>query len=353
MNQSVKQKPYIIKTDKLEERYARGWHCLGLASEYTSEPTTLNYFGKKLVAYRGRDDNQVHILDGYCPHMGADLSLGCVQGNSIRCPFHDWSWGADGVCDDIPYADNIPDKAVIGSYPTTEQNGLLFMWHDPEGNPPIEEQYPKRNEHYYNGEWSDWNIAHFTIHSNCRELVDNMADMAHFGPVHYSSVDTFSNIQDGHTYTQYMTGGHEILADEGDKFTSVATYEGPAYMTTTMTGSMEGQEMVTHLLVSHIPIDMESFEIRLGVMLKKDPNLTEKGNESMLAEYTQKSVESFVQDVEIWNNKIRIDNPLMCDGDGPLNMVRKWYSQFYMDADKVPSSLTERKERSTKIKYKR
>ncbi|MCK5880268.1 MAG: Rieske 2Fe-2S domain-containing protein [Sinobacterium sp.] len=347
-------KPYIIQTDCIEERYARGWHCLGKADEFTEAPTTLNYFGKRLAAYRGKESGKVIILDSYCPHMGADLSRGTVEGESLRCPFHNWRWGADGVCDDIPYADRIPAKAVIGSYETLERNGLLFLWHDPEGLPPIEEQLPRKSEDYYSGEWSDWHIAKFTIESNCRELVDNMADMAHFGPVHFSAVDTFRNIQDGHTYTQYMSGGHEILADEGQKFTSVATYEGPSYMTTAMEGSMDGHTMTTHLLVANVPITTEKFEIFLGVMLKKDPSLSEEANSAMVAEYTQMSVDSFVQDVEIWNTKIRVDNPLMCDGDGPINMLRKWYSQFYMNRADIPESLaTAKKEHETKIKYKR
>jgi 3-ketosteroid 9alpha-monooxygenase subunit A len=124
-------------------------------------------------------------------------------------------------------------------------------------------------------------------------------------------------------------------------------------MHTTMTGSMDGQKMVTHLLVAHIPVHMEKFDIRLGVMLKKNPNLSEKQNQALVDEYTQMSIDSFIQDVEIWNNKIRVDNPLMCDGDGPLHMLRKWYSQFYMDAAEVPEALTVRKEKEIKIKYKR
>jgi 3-ketosteroid 9alpha-monooxygenase subunit A len=352
VNQAVKQEPYKIIANEVPERYARGWHCLGLASDYNCEPQMLEYFGTRLVAYRGREDKQVHILDAYCPHMGADLSKGCVNGNSIICPFHAWSWGADGVCNDIPYADKIPDKAVIKSWPTMEQNGLLFVWHDHENNSPIAEQAPMRNKDCFSGEWTDWQIAKFTIASNCRELVDNMADMAHFGPVHYSAVANFRNVQKGHTFTQYMDGGHEILADEGDEFTSVARYEGPAYMTTTMTGHLDGVPVTAHLLVTHVPVNTEKFDIRLGVMLKKDPRLTERQNQAMVDEYTRMSVESFVQDVEIWNNKVRIDNPLLCDGDGPINMVRKWYSQFYMDVADIPESLTREKEHVLKLKGK-
>lgn len=347
LNKKVDTPVYIIKSEQVEERYARGWHCLGLARDYTEKPLTLQYFGAKLVAYRGKDDGQIYILDAYCPHMGADLSRGCVKGDSLVCPFHGWSWGGDGFCDNIPYAKRIPAKARIKSWPTTVQNGLLFVWNDPEGHAPIAEQHPQRKEDYYSGEWTDWNMVKLTIHSNCRELVDNMADMAHFGPVHYSTVKTFKNIQDGHCFTQYMSGGHEILTEEGQIFTSVAIYEGPAYMTTTMTGMMNGQEVVTHLLVTHVPVTTEQFDIRFGVMMKKIPGLSAEANQAAVDQYTQMCVDSFIQDVEIWNNKIRVDNPLLCDGDGPVHMVRKWYSQFYMDMAAIPEDLKGHKEHVT------
>jgi 3-ketosteroid 9alpha-monooxygenase subunit A len=344
--------PYKIETNEVEERYARGWHVIGHKNDFSEKPVSLNYFNERLVAYRGKEDGEVHVLDAFCPHMGADLSLGEVKGNSLVCPFHSWSWGGDGVCNHIPYANKIPNKAVIASWPVTEINGLVFVWNDPEGNPPIPEQYPEKMEDYYNGEWTDWEMTTIPIKSNCRELVDNMADMAHFGPVHYSTVKSFSNKQDGHKFVQYMSGGHEILADEGQGFTSVATYEGPAYMTTIMTGSMEGQEMVTHLLVSHIPVHTEEFHIRFGVMMKKIPGLSEAENKAAVEEYTKMSITSFEQDIEIWNNKIRVDNPLMCDGDGPLHMLRKWYSQFYIDVADVTEDMVRAKEYVTEIKTK-
>jgi len=88
-------------------------------------------------------------------------------------------------------------------------------------------------------------------------------------------------------------------------------------------------------------------------MLKKNPDLSEEENQAAVDTYTQMAVDSFIQDVDIWNNKIRVDNPLMCDGDGPLNMVRKWYSQFYMDVADIPPSLQAHKEKETPIKFKR
>jgi len=339
--------PYKIEAAQVPERYARGWHCLGKASDYTEQPRKLEYFGTKLVAFRGEADNTVHIVDAYCPHMGADLSLGTVKNDSIICPFHGWSWGGDGVCNDIPYAKRIPTRAVIRSWPTLEENGLLFVWNDPEGNPPIAAQRPQRNEDYFSGAWTDWATAQFTIHSNCRELVDNMADIAHFGPVHYFKINEFRNVQDGHRFYQYAQGSHAILEDGSTGLASVACYEGPAYMTTTMTGSMKGTPMKVHLLVAHVPVDTECFHINFGVMLQKVPNVSDAENTELLAAYLQNNIIAFKQDVDVWDNKVRVDNPLLCDGDGPIHMLRKWYSQFYMDAATIPHDLTRHKEHIT------
>ena len=48
---------------------------------------------------------------------------------------------------------------------------------------------------------------------------------------------------------------------------------------------------------------------------------------------------AFAQDVAIWENKIYIPDPLVCDGDGPLHKLRKWYGQFLVDRADVPKGL--------------
>lgn len=335
------RKPHKIEAAPIPQRYGRGWHCLGLAEEYTAKPVMLNYFGTKLVAYRG-DDGVVRILDGYCPHMGADLSLGAVEGDSLRCPFHHWRWGADGVCNDIPYAKRIPPKAVIKSWPTMEQNHLLFVWNDPEELGPIEGEEPPRIDDCFSDDWTRWHLQKITIHTNCRELVDNMADVAHFLPVHGAPVNEFRNEVYRHTYKQILIGGSERLAEGGELY-SEATYYGPAYMNTYMTGFHEGVEIASRLLVTHVPIDTESFDLRFGVMVRKNPNLTDEQNDAMAAAYVDQNNDAFFQDVAIWHTKTRVDNPVLCDGDGPVNRLRQWYQQFYVDRKDVPDTFDEKK----------
>lgn len=331
-----------IETRPLQDRYARGWHCLGLSAQYRDgKAHRLDVFGTRLVAYQG-EDGELHILDGYCPHMGADLSGGCVEKNSIRCPFHNWSWGADGVCDDIPYAKRIPPRAKINSWPVLEENQLLFVWNDPEGNPPIAEQRIPRIDACFSAEWAQWEVDEMVIQTHCRELIDNVADKAHFGPVHGAVPYAFDNVFEGHLATQIMRSGSKRLA--GDSvLDSVATYFGPAYQITEMVGYMDGHAIHSVLLNCHVPIDLKSFTLRYGVLVKKIPGLSDEQNQAMALAYVEQARNAFYEDVDIWHNKTRVDNPLLCDSDGPVYQLRKWYEQFYIDVAALPTEVIERK----------
>jgi 3-ketosteroid 9alpha-monooxygenase subunit A len=47
------------------------------------------------------------------------------------------------------------------------------------------------------------------------------------------------------------------------------------------------------------------------------------------------------QDIPIWENKIQHEQPLLCDGDGPIGMFRRWCQQFYA-YPKKPSPRSDR-----------
>lgn len=328
-----------IEAAAVEERYARGWHCLGKSSDFADKAVALKYFGKNLVAFRGTE-GQLIILDGYCPHMGADLSLGYIEGNAIRCSMHAWRWGADGKCDDIPYAKKIPERACIKSWPALERHGLAFVYHDPEDNPPVADEEPPLIDVWGTPEWSDWEVVLIPIHTNCRELVDNMADKAHFGPVHASAALKFENTFHKHVAVQRMEGKSPRLAGDSILKTT-ATYYGPAYMITEMEGEMNGVPVASKLLVSHVPTGTESFDLRFGVMVRLFPGMTKQQSDEMVAGYVGLTQQAFFEDVQYWHTKVRVDNPVLCDGDGPIHLLRKWYNQFYVDRKDVPSSWDE------------
>jgi 3-ketosteroid 9alpha-monooxygenase subunit A len=341
-----------IEAEEAPTRFARGWHCLGLERDFRDgRPHQVTAFGQKLVVFAG-EDGQVNVLDGYCRHMGGDLSQGTVKGNEIACPFHDWRWGGDGRCKQIPYARRVPLRARTAAWPTMVQDGLLFVWNDPEGNPPPADVTIPAIQGYGDPDYTDWVWYSTTIEgANCREIVDNVVDMAHFFYVHYSFPTYFKNVFEGHVATQFMNGvGREDVRPQRDRSgapavqgnTSVASYHGPSFMIDDLVYHYEDADIPSVLINCHYPIDANSFVLQYGVIVKKMPGLDDAEAEAMARKMGDFIRIGFEQDVTIWKSKARIDNPLLCEEDGPVYQLRRWYEQFYVDVAEVTTEMTER-----------
>ncbi|MFJ2662906.1 Rieske 2Fe-2S domain-containing protein [Nocardia fluminea] len=332
-------------------RFARGWHCLGLLSSFRDgKPHEVKAFGTMLVVFQSESDGALHVLDGYCRHMGGNLAHGTVKGDSIACPFHDWRWGGNGKCTAIPYARRVPPLAKTRTWPTLERNGQLYVWHDPQGSLPTDEVTIPEIEGYGTPEWTDltWNSI-LIEGSHCREIVDNVVDMAHFFYVHYSFPRYFKNVFEGHVATQYMrsTPRMDITVgtsydDPNSTLRSDASYFGPSYMLDWLWSEAQGMTIETVLVNCHYPVDENSFVLQYGAMVKKPEGMSDEDADAMAAQFAQGVEYGFEQDVEIWKNKAPIDNPLLSEEDGPVYQLRRWYKQFYVDVDDVTEDMTKR-----------
>ena len=330
------------------ERFARGWHCLGLAKDFADgKPHAIQAFGGKLVVWSD-SQGDLHVLDAYCRHMGGDLTMGSVKGDEVACPFHDWRWGGDGKCKQIPYARRVPLRARTERYPTALVNQQLFVWHDPEGSEADLSILPPELPGIGTGAYTDWTWNVTDIQgSHCRELIDNVADMAHFYYVHFSFPTSFRNVFEGHTATQYMeskgrpdkTGGY----GDADLFLkSEATYYGPSYMINWLDVDYKGFETQVILINTHLPTSANSFTLQYGLTVKKPEGLDDKTADYISRKYTELFGGGFLQDVDIWRTKVPVQNPLLCEEDGPVYQLRRWYEQFYVDKSDVTPEMTER-----------
>jgi 3-ketosteroid 9alpha-monooxygenase subunit A len=340
-----------IDVGALPERYARGWHCLGLLDAFKDgQPHEIKAFGTKLVIFTG-ESGQISVLDAYCRHMGGDLTQGTVKGDAIACPFHDWRWNGAGKCVGIPYAKRVPLRARTRAWTTMERNGMLFLWHDPEGNAPRPEDDIPVIETVGHDDWSDWIWTTLPVHgSNCREIIDNVADMAHFYYVHFAFPTYFKNIFEGQVATQYMEsrgrpdiGAGSQYAGDDNTLKSEASYFGPSYMINWLWNVFKGTTIESILINCHYPIDQDNFMLQYAVMTKKMPGIEDRATANKIANSFAKSFKSgFEQDVAIWLNKSRIDNPLLSEEDGPVYQLRRWYQQFYVDRADVSEDMTSR-----------
>ncbi|BBY48600.1 putative oxidoreductase [Mycolicibacterium arabiense] len=341
-----------IDTGSPMQRFARGWHCLGLAEDFADgKPHGIDAFGTKLVVFSDADGAR-HVLDAYCRHMGGDLSQGTVKGDSLACPFHDWRWqGSTGRCSLVPYAKRTPRLARTRRWPTREVNGQLLVWHDPEGSAPPEELFPPEIDGYSDGVWSPWSWNRILIEgSHCREIVDNNVDMAHFFYIHHAYPTYFKNVIEGHTATQFMesrarpdvTPNFEKLW-EGTKLRSEATYFGPAYMINWLHNDVAPDFTIEVALINcHYPVTHDSFVLQWGVAVQAIPGLPADKAAKLAGSMAKSFGEGFLEDVEIWKHKARIDNPLLTEEDGAVYQHRRWYEQFYVDVADVTPDMTDR-----------
>ena len=295
----------------------------------------------------------LHVLDAYCRHMGGDLSQGTVKGDAIACPFHDWRWGADGRCAAIPYARRVPVAARTRAWRTLERNGQLFVWNDPEGNPPADDVTIPLIEGAGSAEWTDWTWDSILVEgANCREVIDNVVDMAHFFYIHFAFPTFFKNVFEGHIASQYLTtrsrpdvgGASNYASGSGGETTlrSEASYFGPAYMIDNLWHDYHGMTIESVLINCHYPVTPTSFMLQWGAIVRRPPGLSDAQASRVAAKFADFVGLGFRQDVEIWRHKSRIDNPLLCAEDGPVYQVRRWYEQFYRDVADIEPDMVAR-----------
>ncbi len=82
------------------------------------------------------------------------------------------------------------------------------------------------------------------------------------------------------------------------------------------------------LINCHYPISPNKFVLMYGIKVKQTDDIRgEKAQELATAMASYITI-GFEQDVAIWKNKTRIENPLLCEEDGPVYQLRRWYEQF-------------------------
>ncbi|HUT51734.1 MAG TPA: aromatic ring-hydroxylating dioxygenase subunit alpha [Alphaproteobacteria bacterium] len=165
------------------------WYAAAWGTELTTTPLARTILGEQVVLYRGQS-GAVAALEDVCPHRMAPLSMGTVEGDSLRCGYHGLLLDGSGTCREIPSQSNIPPRAKARSYPLIERWRLAWIWM---GEPAAADPglIP-------NGYWLDdeaWDFSHGTIRYDCNYvlLIDNLVDLSHTTFVHKSTIGTDDN----------------------------------------------------------------------------------------------------------------------------------------------------------------
>lgn len=130
-NELLNQNTQPLRKHKIFNNWdviTKGWYSTIKSEELkVGEKKSILLNGQQLIIYR-TETGKAFCLDGFCPHMGVDLSLGKVIGENIRCFFHHWTFDSQGECVDIPCGEPAPKKLHLNSYATTEKYGLIWVY---------------------------------------------------------------------------------------------------------------------------------------------------------------------------------------------------------------------------------
>jgi phenylpropionate dioxygenase-like ring-hydroxylating dioxygenase large terminal subunit len=159
------------------------WHPVAWSHEVADVPVAVTLLGEPLVVVRHPSGAVAAFVDE-CPHRGAPLSLGRLEGEELVCAFHGWRFGCDGAATCIPALGvdaPIPSRARL-SRPADvcERYGIVWVALEPPRLPIP--SWP---------DGDDGALGEFSPTAHVSEVLaayqtDNLLDASHFPFLHSS-----------------------------------------------------------------------------------------------------------------------------------------------------------------------
>lgn len=285
----------------------------------TVQPVRL--LARDLVVWRG-EGGEAHVMDAYCPHLGAHLGVGGrVEGDHLVCPYHWWEYDGDGANVRIPYSERTNRKARVRTYPTIERNGLVMFWYHPDPHQEPLWEIPQLDE-YFTDEWHALEPAEWIVRCPWQDLAENGPDYVHLRTVHgAATVPELEELRfDG--YFTSLRARVDFDTPRGPQPGRIDTDSyGPGFSVARFSGIVD-----TMFFNVTVPIDWENTR-SVKLYRAKDRRVGEAQVRNLKTQMAEDNV--------IFDNKIQVPAPALADGDGPIMEFRRWASQFYVDGDPV------------------
>ncbi|KAL1472515.1 hypothetical protein MTO96_022920 [Rhipicephalus appendiculatus] len=338
------RRTYIAHSENLPPVFPNGWiPVLESSALRVNDVIPLQAFGQELVAFR-TGDGVAHVLDAYCPHLGAHLGvMGRVVGDCIQCPFHGWKFQADtGVCTDVPYASQTPSFVRVKTWTCQESCGLIIVWFHADGEEPswmIE--YPAE---VVSGRMRQMARYEKICSGHIQDIAQKVADGAHLNSLHAAtcllSLPEFASrsrdswlcrLMQLKWDTKFAVAGEEAsmswfiqmsLMGWKPKFAQclgIVRQLGPA-LTMVSVRNIFGEYIAVVSATPEAP-----FQTRMVHRCYGKPGVLSW----LWCQVAERAISNMTdRDIAVWNRKT-FKKPVMVDEDKSIEEFKIWYSQFY------------------------
>ena len=176
---SKEENEILTRTGKgtpMGEFLRRYWWPIGISAHLKIKPTFIRVFGEDLVLFRD-GNGKTGVIGAYCAHRRANLCLGDVEKDGVRCRYHGWLYDRDGQCRQIPgeppNSELKKESIRLPAYPVEELGGLIFAYFGPQPAPLV----PRYN--FLVGEGEVYITVQGIQNCNWLQCVENGMDPVH------------------------------------------------------------------------------------------------------------------------------------------------------------------------------
>jgi nitrite reductase/ring-hydroxylating ferredoxin subunit len=328
-----------------------GWFALGFSDELKPGQVTRARLGAGEVVLYRTADGTAHVVDPYCPHLGAHLGYGgTVEGNDIRCPFHGFKFDGTGQCVATGYGTKAPPKARLRHYPVIESHGAILAYYDNSGAPvdqavaPASAPWtPPSYDEYTRAPWRPLMRHTFELRGHPQETSENSVDLGHFSVVHgYTDVTVDRPIATNgpHLTTAYSFTRPRPAFGTSKPIRVHIDVNVHGLGLSVVDAQVPSLGIHTRNLVLSTPIAPDRIQLRIALTAREVESaakvhpLAALVGRSITTWFAQREAfkgfhDDVMQDFEIWQHKKYVDPAILAVGDGPIAPYRRWCAQFY------------------------
>src|SRR5277367_1252971 len=103
------------------------WWVAAYSGEVGRELTQRKILDRPIVMYRTMSGEPV-ALAGLCPHRLYPLVKGHLEGDTLQCGYHGFTYDQTGRCVHVPSQEQVPANFSVRRYPLLERAGLIWIW---------------------------------------------------------------------------------------------------------------------------------------------------------------------------------------------------------------------------------